>query len=78
MIELQGEIAKQNRITLDFDFKTATLEIQRLFRKNKIPLDSVYFVAEVPMDPRHHSKVEYANLRNQLQTGQNIVYQESF
>jgi acyl-CoA synthetase (AMP-forming)/AMP-acid ligase II len=78
VIELQGEIAKQNKITLDFDFKTATLEIQRLFRKNKIPLDSVYFVAEVPMDPRHHSKVEYANLRNQLQTGQNIVYQESF
>lgn len=78
VIELQAEIAKQNKINLNFDFKAAITEIQRLFQKNNIPLDSVYFIGEVPMDPRHHSKVEYANLRNQLQTGQNIIFQESF
>jgi acyl-CoA synthetase (AMP-forming)/AMP-acid ligase II len=78
VIELKSEIAEQNKINLDFDFKSALTEIQRLFKKNNIPLDSVYFVGEVPMDPRHHSKVEYANLRNQLQTGQNIIFQEFF
>ena len=41
-------------------------EIKRVFVKNKIPMDSFYVVSEIPMDPRHHSKVEYAVLRDFL------------
>ncbi|MDZ4199726.1 MAG: AMP-binding protein [Kiritimatiellia bacterium] len=44
-------------------------EVQRLFRKNGIPLDSLYFVEELPMDPRHHSKVEYGELRKLILAG---------
>ncbi len=39
-------------------------ELDRLFAKNQIPVDQVYIVDEIPMDPRHHSKVEYAILRD--------------
>jgi acyl-CoA synthetase (AMP-forming)/AMP-acid ligase II len=49
------------------DKDTAVKEITRIFAKNKIPLDSLYFVDGIPMDPRHHSKVEYGTLRNELQ-----------
>lgn len=41
-------------------------EIIRIFEKNQIPVDQIAFVKSVPMDPRHHSKVEYKTLRNQL------------
>jgi acyl-CoA synthetase (AMP-forming)/AMP-acid ligase II len=41
-------------------------EVRRLFAKNQIPLDDLYFVAGIPMDPRHHSKVEYEVLRARL------------
>ena len=44
----------------------AVREIKRVFAKNKIPVDSIYFVDKIPMDPRHHSKVEYAALRDEL------------
>ncbi|AFY02756.1 alpha/beta fold hydrolase [Bdellovibrio bacteriovorus] len=49
-----------------FDFAAAKKEIQRVFEKNKIPVDEIKFVNKVPMDPRHHSKVEYKVLRDQL------------
>lgn len=42
-------------------------EILRLFHKNKIIVDSLYVVDTIPMDPRHHSKVEYALLRRKIQ-----------
>jgi acyl-CoA synthetase (AMP-forming)/AMP-acid ligase II len=41
-------------------------EVQRLFAKNGIPLDDVFLVDDIPMDPRHHSKVEYHTLRQRL------------
>lgn len=47
----------------------ARAEILRLFAKNGIPVDDVFFVESIPMDPRHHSKVEYDTLRKQLEGG---------
>lgn len=41
-------------------------EAQRLFAKHGIPLDAFYVVTQIPMDSRHHSKVEYGALRSQL------------
>lgn len=49
-----------------FDAEAARREIRRIFDKNSIPLDEIRFVKSIPMDPRHHSKVEYAVLRKQL------------
>lgn len=45
-------------------------EIERLFQKNEIPLDEVHLVPEIPMDPRHHSKVEYQVLRARIAAGE--------
>ena len=39
------------------------LEVTRLMAKNKIPFDHIRFVENIPMDARHHSKVEYNELR---------------
>lgn len=61
VIELKAEIDKNI-----FDFAKAKEEIHRVFQKNKIPVDEIKFVQKVPMDPRHHSKVEYKVLRDQL------------
>jgi olefin beta-lactone synthetase len=52
-----------------FNRDTAQREILRLFDKNKIPVDALYFVEQVPMDSRHHSKVEYGELRTFLLAG---------
>jgi len=41
-------------------------EVVRLFKENKIPIDEVRMVEEIPMDPRHHSKVEYSKLKEIL------------
>jgi olefin beta-lactone synthetase len=41
-------------------------ELKRLFTKNSFPVDACYIVNEIPMDPRHHSKVEYSVLRRLL------------
>lgn len=41
-------------------------EVRRILAKNETPVDRVFFVEEIPMDPRHHSKVEYEVLRRQL------------
>jgi len=43
-----------------------TAAIKNLFSENKIPVDEVRVVREIPMDPRHHSKVEYSKLREIL------------
>lgn len=50
----------------DVSFENAKKEIQRIFEKNGIPLDDIRFIKSIPMDPRHHSKVEYGVLRKQL------------
>jgi acyl-CoA synthetase (AMP-forming)/AMP-acid ligase II len=41
--------------------------IRPAFAAQNIPLDSFYVVDRIPMDSRHHSKVEYVALREQLQ-----------
>ncbi|MBT3585777.1 MAG: AMP-binding protein [Halobacteriovoraceae bacterium] len=41
-------------------------EISRIMEKNSIPVDKIVFTDSIPMDARHHSKVEYSVLRNQL------------
>ena len=61
VVELKADIDKNG-----FDFNSAKKEITRVFEKNKIPVDQIKFVHKVPMDPRHHSKVEYKILRDQL------------
>lgn len=61
VVELKSDIDPKS-----FDFAKAKKEIQRVFEKNKIPVDHIQFVEKVPMDPRHHSKVEYKVLRDQL------------
>ncbi len=61
VVELKAELDKHS-----FDFAAAKKEISRLFAKNKIPVDQIKFVHSIPMDPRHHSKVEYKTLRDQL------------
>lgn len=43
-----------------------TAAIKSLFGENNIPVDEVRLVKEIPMDPRHHSKVEYSKLREML------------
>lgn len=41
-------------------------EIDKIFKKGKLPLDEVVFIEEIPMDVRHHSKVDYNTLRQNL------------
>lgn len=48
------------------DKEAGIKEILRLFQKNRIVVDSIYEVDKIPMDPRHHSKVEYSLLRNKI------------
>jgi acyl-CoA synthetase (AMP-forming)/AMP-acid ligase II len=43
--------------------KGALAQIKQAFATRQIPIDSFYVVDEIPMDPRHHSKVEYGALR---------------
>jgi long-subunit acyl-CoA synthetase (AMP-forming) len=43
-----------------------TAEIKDLCAVNNIPVDDVRMIAEIPMDPRHHSKVEYSKLKEML------------
>lgn len=68
VIELRSEIEKNK-----FDFNEAKLKIRNIFEKNKIPLDQIKFVDKIPMDPRHHSKVEYAVLKKSLSETPEIV-----
>lgn len=42
-------------------------QISNLLEKHNIPVDEVKFVENIPMDPRHHSKVEYSQLIKTLQ-----------
>lgn len=43
-------------------------EIRRIMEKNQVPVDQIVFTDTIPMDPRHHSKVEYGVLREQLRS----------
>lgn len=51
---------------IDSNFEQWEKQIQSAMDKNDIPVDKIVQVDEIPMDPRHHSKVEYAKLKEQL------------
>lgn len=46
--------------------KLCRKEITEVFQKERLPLDAVVFMKEIPMDVRHHSKVDYSKLRQKL------------
>jgi acyl-CoA synthetase (AMP-forming)/AMP-acid ligase II len=48
------------------DEKKCHSEIKRILSKNGIIYDHIAFVPEIPMDARHHSKVQYHELREML------------
>ena len=41
-------------------------EIKRILAKNDVVVDRVIRVDDIPMDPRHHSKVEYSILKKSI------------
>lgn len=68
-------------IELKEGLKMTSEEVQNLrkkvldvFEKNKIPVDQIQFVEKIPMDPRHHSKVEYAVLRDAILKGEGVLF----
>jgi len=46
--------------------KLCRKKITKVFKKEKLPLDEIVFMEEIPMDVRHHSKVDYNKLRPKL------------
>ncbi|MDR1759793.1 MAG: AMP-binding protein [Fibrobacter sp.] len=48
------------------DEETCRSEVRRILSKNGILYDHIVFVPEIPMDARHHSKVQYHELRETL------------
>jgi acyl-CoA synthetase (AMP-forming)/AMP-acid ligase II len=51
------------------DEETCRSEVRRILSKNGIIHDNIVFVPEIPMDARHHSKVQYNELREMLNAG---------
>jgi olefin beta-lactone synthetase len=51
---------------IQIDPKVVLNEIERLFLKNDIAFDDVYILEKLPLDPRHHSKIEYDILRAEI------------
>lgn len=41
-------------------------KITKVFKKENLPLDEIVLMEEIPMDVRHHSKVDYNKLRQKL------------
>lgn len=64
---------KENQ-SQDHDYYFA--EMKRIMNKNNLPVDGIYLVDEIPMDPRHHSKVEYAILRSALEANQGVIAED--
>ncbi|HET9886792.1 MAG TPA: AMP-ligase, partial [bacterium] len=40
--------------------------VRNALQREQIPVDEVRWVQQIPLDPRHHSKVQYSLLREQL------------
>jgi len=57
-------VFSSNDSTLDLDM--AKKEIRRVLEKNQFVVDEVIHVNDIPMDPRHHSKVEYEVLKKTI------------
>lgn len=62
-------VSKQSHFAKAASWK---LHIKEAFQSNHIPLDEILLCDHIPMDPRHHSKVEYDLLRQQLIEAQQI------
>lgn len=56
-----------------FNFGGAKQQIRSLFEAQQIPLDEIHFVKSVPMDPRHHSKVEYHHLKEMIEKEPEVI-----
>lgn len=48
------------------DIEAAKKEIRRVMQKNQFIVDEILHVDDIPMDPRHHSKVEYEILKKKI------------
>ncbi len=53
--------------------ETQFAEIERIMKKNNLPVDEIHLVEEIPMDPRHHSKVEYGILREKIEGNLGVI-----
>ncbi len=51
----------------DLNIEDAKKEIRRVMEKNNFMVDEILHVDDIPMDPRHHSKVEYVALKKIIQ-----------
>lgn len=50
----------------NINIEDAKKEIRRVMEKNQFIVDEILHVEDIPMDPRHHSKVEYDVLRKKI------------
>ncbi|MBC7429943.1 MAG: AMP-binding protein [Bacteriovorax sp.] len=50
----------------NLNIEEAKKEIKRVMEKNQFIVDEVLHVDDIPMDPRHHSKVEYEALKKKI------------
>ena len=50
----------------NLDIESAKKEIRRVMEKNQFIVDEILHVDDIPMDPRHHSKVEYEVLKKKI------------
>ena len=60
---------KDKTIIQSKETKKLEVKIRNVLSKNNLPVDSIVFLESIPMDPRHHSKVEYTQLRKQITEG---------
>ncbi len=49
------------------NIEEAKKEIRRVMEKNDFQVDEIIHIDDIPMDPRHHSKVEYEILKKKIQ-----------
>lgn len=50
----------------NLNIEEAKKEIKRVMEKNQFIVDEILHVNDIPMDPRHHSKVEYEVLKKKI------------
>ena len=51
----------------NLNVEEAKAEIRRVMEKNDFVVDEIIHIDDIPMDPRHHSKVEYEILKKKIQ-----------
>ena len=65
----EKNVAVFSTAEVGLDIEKAKKEIKRVLEKNKFKVDQVIHVDDIPMDPRHHSKVEYGMLKKKILEG---------